>query len=223
MAERVVHQLEAVEVQVHDGEALLGMALRARDGAVQLLDEIGAVGELREAVVVGVVVELGLGAAARRDVLRLHDEVMGAELPVARERDVEHHPHVGPVAMHAAQFRLHAPELPLHELRHRLLQRLQVLAVHELAQVGREELLGGAPQHFAERLVRLDEFSFRGHERHADRRVCERAVETALAFLELFAVRMQRLLVRLPIQEPRVSSLDHFLGSAGEQPVPVLL
>ena len=78
VAERVVHHLEAVEVEVHHREALLGMALHARDGAVQLLVEVHAVGELREAVVVGVVVELGLGAAPGAHVLGLHDEVVGA-------------------------------------------------------------------------------------------------------------------------------------------------
>ena len=56
VAEAVVDQLEAVEVEEHHREALLRMALHARDRAHQLLVEVGAVRQLREAVVVGDVV-----------------------------------------------------------------------------------------------------------------------------------------------------------------------
>ena len=89
-------------------EARLSSYSIETDGTVQLLVEVGAVGQLREAVVVGVVVELGLGAAARGHVLRLHDQVLRLDLPVARKREGERHPHVGAIPVAAAHLELGA-------------------------------------------------------------------------------------------------------------------
>ena len=141
VAERVVDQLEAVEVEVHHREALLRVARQRAIARGQLLVEVHAVGQLRQVVVIGDVVELGFRAAPRGDVLRLHDQVMGRELPVARERDVERHPHVGAVAVQPAQLRVRRfASSSSTSFATSAAQVLQVVGVHELADVGREQV-----------------------------------------------------------------------------------
>ena len=68
VAERVVDDLEAVEIDEEDGEAVGGGALGPLDGEAQAVGEARAVGQARERVVEGELVNLLLGALAIRAV-----------------------------------------------------------------------------------------------------------------------------------------------------------
>src|SRR3712207_7969434 len=61
---RSVDDLEAVEVEVEDGELGLHVAARAGDGELEVIHEERAVRQPRQRVVEGVVVELLLGQLA---------------------------------------------------------------------------------------------------------------------------------------------------------------
>src|SRR3712207_9255300 len=89
---RSVDDLEAVEVEVEDGELGLRVAARAGDGELEVIHEERAVREPRQRVVEGVVVELLLGQLAVGDVLNLEDEVATLRVLVAHERDAPVHP-----------------------------------------------------------------------------------------------------------------------------------
>ncbi len=161
---------------------------------------------------VRVVVELGFGAAPGTHVLGLHDEVVRGELPITRERDVERHPHVGAVAMQAANFGVNGGDVALHELVDQALQGGNVVVVHQLGKLGRQQLHGIAPEHFAERLVGLDEPAFGRHQRHADGGVREGAVEAALAFLQLLDVALIHLLALEVVVQRRKEHRDEGCG-----------
>ena len=79
VAQRVVDQLEAVEVEEHHREAALRVgAGSARSPAPGMLVEARAVGQAGQAVVEGDVVQPRLGVAARGDVLHLQDQARRA-------------------------------------------------------------------------------------------------------------------------------------------------
>ena len=100
VAERVVDELEAVEVQEQDGRggARVG-ALGAADRLVEAVEEQHAVGQAGERVVQRVVLQALLGLLAVRDVGLAADDPRGAALRVADRHAAGEHPAVGAVAV----------------------------------------------------------------------------------------------------------------------------
>ena len=76
VAEAVVDQLEPVEVEEQHAEAAIGVPPHGRDRAGELFDEVVAIREVGEIVVVSDVVQPGLGPAPCGDVLQLQDEAV---------------------------------------------------------------------------------------------------------------------------------------------------
>ena len=68
MAEAVVDELEAVEVEKEDGEVVVLVATPAGHGLPEPVEEQVAVGQAREGIVQGVVEDLLLRTLARGDV-----------------------------------------------------------------------------------------------------------------------------------------------------------
>ena len=100
MAEAVVDDLEAVEVEEQDGGAALGVvALGAPDRLVEAVHEQHAVGEAGERVVERVVLEPALGLAAVGDVGDRADDPERAAVVVADGGRAGEHPAVVAVAV----------------------------------------------------------------------------------------------------------------------------
>src|SRR6185503_9871359 len=83
VAERVVDQLEAVEVEEEDAEEAVLLASRVADAVAQAVDEERPVGEAGEGVVERVVDELLLGELALGGVGLGADHAVGAAAAVA--------------------------------------------------------------------------------------------------------------------------------------------
>ena len=90
VAERVVDRLEVVDVE-HQQRAAGAVARDLREVAADLELEAAAVEQAGQRVVVGHVLQLLLEALALRDVLDLGEQVVGAALGVAHDRDVHLH------------------------------------------------------------------------------------------------------------------------------------
>ena len=89
VAEAVVDRLEVVEVEEDDRDAVL-LATVAGDGVAHALDEQGAVGEVGDRVVEGLVGELLLEGLALADVAAVeHDPADGVVLEQVRVQDLE--------------------------------------------------------------------------------------------------------------------------------------
>ena len=103
VAERVVDELEAVEVQEQHGPAGFRprppAALRAPEGLIQAVEEQHAVREPGQRVVQRVVLEALLGRAAVGDVGLGADDARGAAVGVAHRDTAREHPAIGAVAM----------------------------------------------------------------------------------------------------------------------------
>ncbi len=177
--ERVVDILEVVEVE-HDDCAAEGIAARSLDLPVELLLEAPPVEGAGEEVVVGQVDELALELLAVGDVLHLHDQVQGDAGAVADDRHREQAPAEPSPRVDVALLDLVARDLA----------RLQPLPVHGIDPAVVRMRDGGerAPQQLALRVAR--DLAERGvdlkpatvgvDQRHADRRVRERALEPLL-------------------------------------------
>ncbi len=83
MAERVIHPLEVVEVDHHDGENVLG-ASGAIDGDLKAIAKQSASGKAGERIVMSDVIDVLLGAFALGKVVGDSD-VAGDALPRCRE------------------------------------------------------------------------------------------------------------------------------------------
>ena len=62
MAEGIVHQLEAIAVQKHQGELSTGILLQRLQGLPEAFLQPGPVRQLGQGIVVGHLFELGIGA-----------------------------------------------------------------------------------------------------------------------------------------------------------------
>ena len=91
VAHAVVDQLEAVEVEEHHREVALRSPFAAAIALREVLVEARAVGQARQAVVEGDVLQARLGAAPRRDVLHLHDEAPCRGARLVEEARVQRH------------------------------------------------------------------------------------------------------------------------------------
>ncbi len=108
MAEAVVDDLEAVEVHEQDGGQVVAVAAGALHGAAELVDEVGAVGQVGEGVVHGVVTQAFLGGLAGRDVGERAGDAHGAPALVALGQAEDHHPAVAAGAVEDAVLDLEA-------------------------------------------------------------------------------------------------------------------
>ena len=101
VAETVVDELEAVEVEEEHGDAAVG-AIGTGQRVRQTVDEQQAVGEAGEVVVERLVRERVLGALAVGDVAHLHEVVAGLVDRVAHDRHVDEHRDDAAVGPHHA-------------------------------------------------------------------------------------------------------------------------
>src|SRR5262249_45872470 len=140
--------LEAIEVEDEDREALVAVAARALDGAAQAVHEERAVRQAGEQVVEGVVDELLLERAVAGDVGHRAREARGLAEPV---------PHREPAAEHVAPALLAVADAVLAlEVRGQALEVGHDLHAQAVAVLGVDavEPLGGPP---ADRLLGLPE------------------------------------------------------------------
>ena len=157
MAERVVDLLEAVEVEVDQGELAAGAA-RARDRLLQGMLELEPVRDLGQRVVACEIADAPLGALALGDVARHEDAALEARVlgahDRARQRDRD-----GLAGMRA--------DGQLEHLVRRLLdvERRAILVGDDVAEFAPEQLHLRPAEHLRGREVHaLDEPVRRGHE-----------------------------------------------------------
>ena len=74
MAKHVVDLLEAIEVDAQHGERFFTQ-LGGIDGAGEMLDEVGAIGQIRQGIVMRQMLDAGLGLLALGNVLRKAEQV----------------------------------------------------------------------------------------------------------------------------------------------------
>ncbi len=191
--ERVVDELEAVEVEVEDGEHPALVALRARDGELEVIHEERAVRQPGERVVEGVVVELLLGDAAVGDVLNLEDEVDALAVRVARERDAPVHPDLVPVLVDVALLHLRGGGAALEQLADVGERGAQIVRVRDGQEVGRQQLRLRVAENLAQAAVDLKPAPLGRDERHADGRVVEGAAEALRRVARVAPARVLRL------------------------------
>ncbi len=132
VAERVVDDLEAVEVEEqHRGAALGVVALGAADRLVEAVDEQHAVGQAGERVVQRVVLQAPLGLAAVGDVGERADDAGRAAVLVAHRDAAREHPAVGAVAVLHPVLELEVVVRAVGQVRvERLRERRAVVGVH---------------------------------------------------------------------------------------------
>ena len=117
VAETVVDDLEAVEVEEEHGEEAVLATLAALDGELQVIHEERAVRQPRQHVVEGFVEQALFGALAVGDVLNLEDEVDGGGQRVADHGHAQQHPdHVAALVV-VALLHLVGRELPVEQPR----------------------------------------------------------------------------------------------------------
>ena len=68
VAEVIVHRLEAVQIEKHDGKVQLGMPLLASHGELQAVEKQGPVGQAGQRIVQGVMLQASVGLFLLADV-----------------------------------------------------------------------------------------------------------------------------------------------------------
>jgi hypothetical protein len=188
VAQAVVDQLEAVEVEIHHRELRARMRFAALDRLGQAFVEAAAVGEVGERVVIGDVLQPAFRAAARRDVLHLQDQARVALLVAGEETAVQRHPYLAAAAVTAADLDRHRLDVMLGHADELLFQDGSVIGEGELGETMADHVGFVVSEQRAKRPVDLQHRACQRHQRHADGRVREGAVETAFAVRELFDV-----------------------------------
>ncbi len=123
---------------------------------------------------------LGLGAAALAEVDQLDEEVERALAVAVHQRDVRQQVQHAPVGVHHALLDRVAAAAAGEQLAHQRTVELGVLGVAQRAERRRAQVGLGAAGHLRERAVQAQPAAFEVDERHADRRVVERAPEELL-------------------------------------------
>ena len=186
VAEAVVDQLEAIEVEEHQAEMMRRLALGEAERLLQVVLKAAPVRQPRQAVVEGDVLEPGLGLAPRGDILDLEDQAGRRAFDVRDEAAVHRRP--DDVAFVVAQLQLDRERVDLLgvEPRQATVEQRDVGGVDEVGdETLRDRLVAAQAEQPAQGLVRLHDAARRRHQRHADRSMREGAVEASLARLEL--------------------------------------
>ena len=188
VAEAVVDQLEPVEVEEQHAEAAIAVPPHGRDRAGELFDEVVAIREVGEVVVVRDVLQPGFGPPPCGDVLQLQDEAVRQRGLRGEDRAVERDPDVEPPAVRAPQLGGERRLVAVQDTVHLAPQRRLVVRMKHLPDIDAGELALRATQHARERCVGLDDAAIRRDKDHADRRVRESALEAVFAFAQLVQV-----------------------------------
>ncbi len=208
MAEAVVDDLEAVDVDEHDRQPAAAAA-RAGERVLEAVVEQGAVGQPGQRVVQRLMRECVGGCLLDADVLDLGDEVQRHAVLPAHEPRRHRGPHRVPVGVQVALLGVPAV---VAAVEHALEQRAalaQVLRRGDLRPGHAFQLLAGAPEHVAERGVDAREAAVGGGEAHADHGVLEARAEALLAL----ARGLERL--RLALAHALVEPPRHDRGEPG--------
>jgi len=184
VAERVVDELEAIEVEEEDGSRLV-VSGRELERSLQLLAEASAVEQAGEGVVVCEVLELALGPLAVGDV---HDVGDRERLPVVALREegaADENPDGVPVAVDQALLELDVVAPPVGQLAELDGRRGPILRVGQGGERRADQLVEGPPEDGGERGVDLEQAGgLAGAERDQadpDRGSIERRVEALLS------------------------------------------
>ncbi len=183
VAERVVDELEAVEVEEEDRAGLV-VAGREPDRALQLLGEASTVEQAGQGVVVGEVLELALRALAVGDVHDVGDRLGLLAVSFGEHRTADEHPDGVSVAVDQALLELDVVAVTDRQLAE-LDGRLDlVLGMCQGGQRGADELVEGPPEDPGEGGVDLEQTGvaagFEREQADPDRRAVERRVEAFL-------------------------------------------
>ena len=218
----VVDQLEAVEVQVDDREALGGAASGRHPDPVR---EQGPVREPGERVVECLPGEPFLGLLALGDVLHLRDQVAADPPAVIDGRDSQGDPDRMTPGVLAASLAAVAVALAVGDLAERLDLALAFTRVDDLAERLAEQAVLGAAADLAEGSVDSLEAAIERHERHADAAVVERLAEPLLGLAQRGLGRLSRADVAhegmepplVPLPKSGDGELDGHLGAVAAQ------
>jgi hypothetical protein len=184
----VVDDLETVEIEEENGEAVVELLAGALQRHGQQFVEAIAVGQTGQRIVEGPMVQRRLGPATGADVLDLQDEALLVGARFGEQAGMQASPDILALCVAAAQFQAHGFGFAKGDFVDRDLQALQVARMHELPKASSFEVRRGETQQTVQGRVRLADAAIECHQRHADRRMRERAVEAALAQLELAQV-----------------------------------
>ena len=176
--ERVVDQLEAVEVEVDDREAADPAPGRGHPHAV---GEQRPVGKAGERVVERLAGEPLLGLLAIGHVLDLSDQVAGrAVLAVVDRRDVERDPDRMAVGVDVPLLRPVAVALSLDQITQRVQVRVDVVGVGDLAESLADQFVPGVARELAERAIDPLKAAVGRDDRHPHPAVVEGPAEALL-------------------------------------------
>jgi hypothetical protein len=131
-------------------------------------------------VVVGEVAQPVLGALARLDVLRLHEEVERGPVAVADERRAHHHPRRRPAMGDQGELLEHLGHLTDEQLARTGAEPRHVVRKQQAADVAAGQRLAGAARDAGERAVDAQQAPVEPDHGHADRRGLERVAELLL-------------------------------------------
>ena len=223
VAQTVVDELEAVEVEEHHREALRGIGAAAFHGHAQALVEAVAVRQVGQAVVIGHMVQRALGEPARSDVVKLVDQ--GARLArvarvprlawvlrviggIGEAAAVQRDPGVLPGRRTAAQFDRERFLGAARRRRRAAPQQFTVTVVQQLGKGPVQQLGLGAAEQRTQGQVHLVDAAILAHDGHADGGVRECGAE---------ALQVQRGLA-LCLRHPRLLGLEFGLVAAQRKP-----
>ena len=181
----VVDGLEAVAVEEQHREAEARVLARRRDRTDKLLEEIRAVRQVGEVVVMRDVLQASLGDPARGDVQHLEDEAGRVLVGGREERCVQRDRDEPAVGARAAELQRAGGRRAGQQALELGREGRVIVAVNEGAEIETHQLIGRAPEDLAQRGIRLQHDAIVGDQRHADGSVRERLLEPALALLQL--------------------------------------
>ena len=144
VAERVVDELEPVDVEHEERGTPVGLARKPLELVRQLFVEAAAVEEAGERVVARQPFQLLVGVPALGDVLDLRDEVKWLARAVADERDGECGPHDGVVGPEVSLLQLVGGDLAGDEVSICSAPALQIVGMRDVVECSRQQL-GLAP------------------------------------------------------------------------------
>ena len=185
VAQAVVDQLEAVEVEEHHREvaARVGLA-RAASACTSRSWKRRAVGQPGQAVVEGDVVQLRLGVAARADVLHLQDQARRRRAGLGEEAAVQRHPDLARRRGGGSAASTAKVSIALLRMRRELARRAAArrrASTRSLNGCADQRLARAAPSSAPSAALACSTRPSKRHQRHADRGVREGAVEAPLA------------------------------------------
>ena len=184
MAEAVVDELEAVEVEEEHRDAAL-RALGVCERVREAVDEQQAVGEAREVVVDGLVRERLLGALAVRDVAHLHEVVARLVERVAHDGHVDEHRDDAAVGPDQAVLALIVRLAAAQEAVDPRARALDLGGMEELQGSPPEQPVDGVPQELGERGIGRGELLLEVEDGQPERGALEPLVEPLLGFESL--------------------------------------